>query len=518
MADLIKKIKIKKQDGTFTDYIPIGADAVNVETSDGESVELKLNKKPYYYNTVADMKADTKLKAGDAVQTLGYYEENDGGGAEYNITDTQPITGYYETLNNGKYAQLIVKDSTINVKQMGVKDDELLNQHDILQNIITKCTENNWNIFFDNGTYCFSGTLNFPLNQNGIKLIGAGKWKTIIKTLDDNSQIYFNDFLRTSITNIKFVSTGTENNSIIYIASTAHLSEIKNCVFNTNMGVDIHNSAYMKIEDCSFVLIPGHITKFLLRVNGEYFYCKNSYFEGLSSSSIGSNGVILNNGTLFYFDDCDFCNWSNGNAFKIDTSSASIKNITIENSTFVRNDISLLCQSDYGISNLLLNNNNFNLDGTNENSIITVQRTNGTNGVLWQLSGSNNIIDGSINDEVLRNKTMFTSSSIITGCDIEFMSRISTGIFPKYDNDFRLKIKEVFPNNLIIAPGSSTSQTITLLNVSPFKSFNIPDIVPLKFDGLQWDSYSVDNTYGGVLSITFNYSSTQAYTQCYLRV
>ena len=44
MADLIKKIKIKKQDDTYTSYIPIGADAENVDCSDGESVELKLNK------------------------------------------------------------------------------------------------------------------------------------------------------------------------------------------------------------------------------------------------------------------------------------------------------------------------------------------------------------------------------------------------------------------------------------------------------------------------------------------
>ena len=86
MADLIKKIKIKKQDGTFTDYIPIGAEAQNVLTSDGDSVQLKLNKKPYYYNSVADMKADTKLKNGDMAITLGYYESNDGGGATYKIT------------------------------------------------------------------------------------------------------------------------------------------------------------------------------------------------------------------------------------------------------------------------------------------------------------------------------------------------------------------------------------------------------------------------------------------------
>ena len=70
MSDIIKKIKIKKQDGTFTDYIPIGAEAENINV-DGESVETKLDKKPYYYDTVADMKADAKLKAGDMVVTLG---------------------------------------------------------------------------------------------------------------------------------------------------------------------------------------------------------------------------------------------------------------------------------------------------------------------------------------------------------------------------------------------------------------------------------------------------------------
>lgn len=87
VSDLIKKVKIRKQDGTFTDYIPFGAEASNINV-DGESVELKLNKKPYYYNSVADMKADIKLKVGDVVFTLGYYEPNDGGGAIYRIVET----------------------------------------------------------------------------------------------------------------------------------------------------------------------------------------------------------------------------------------------------------------------------------------------------------------------------------------------------------------------------------------------------------------------------------------------
>lgn len=109
MANIIKKIKIKKQDGTFTDYIPIGAEAENINV-DGESVETKLNKKPYYYNSIADMKADENLKVGDMAITLGYYEANDGGGAEYKI-----ISGNYENngcsyheLDNGLFAEIAI--------------------------------------------------------------------------------------------------------------------------------------------------------------------------------------------------------------------------------------------------------------------------------------------------------------------------------------------------------------------------------------------------------------------------
>lgn len=39
MADLVKKIKIKKQDGTFTDYIPIGAEALNINMNNNRSVQ-----------------------------------------------------------------------------------------------------------------------------------------------------------------------------------------------------------------------------------------------------------------------------------------------------------------------------------------------------------------------------------------------------------------------------------------------------------------------------------------------
>ena len=89
MADLIKKVKIKKQDGTYTDYIPIGVDAKNISMSDGSSIEDKLDKKPYYFNTIADMKDAKYLKNNDLVKTLGLNAINDGNGALYRIEDSK---------------------------------------------------------------------------------------------------------------------------------------------------------------------------------------------------------------------------------------------------------------------------------------------------------------------------------------------------------------------------------------------------------------------------------------------
>lgn len=136
MADLIKKIKIKKQDGTFTDYIPIGADAINVETSDGESVELKLNKKPYCYDTIANMKADNKLKAGDICQTLGYNNFNDGDSGKYKIVnDSQLVNDGINiiNLNNGLKAVLIKENSKYEKKGMwGISRNIIDNIHHLI--------------------------------------------------------------------------------------------------------------------------------------------------------------------------------------------------------------------------------------------------------------------------------------------------------------------------------------------------------------------------------------------------
>lgn len=43
MSDRIKKIKVKKQDGTFSDYIPISADAENINLENGNNLQEEIN-------------------------------------------------------------------------------------------------------------------------------------------------------------------------------------------------------------------------------------------------------------------------------------------------------------------------------------------------------------------------------------------------------------------------------------------------------------------------------------------
>lgn len=72
--------------------------------------------------TVEQLKA-MDLDVNAKVRTLGYHNINDGGGSLYLITDTKEDNNYYEDMNNGKYAQLIIENNTIAPQQFGAYGD-----------------------------------------------------------------------------------------------------------------------------------------------------------------------------------------------------------------------------------------------------------------------------------------------------------------------------------------------------------------------------------------------------------
>ena len=202
MSDLIKKIKIKKQDDTYTDYIPIGAEAKIVDCSDGESVEYKLNKKPYYYNNVADMKADTKLKVGDMAITLGYYEANDGGRAEYKIVKTSDK--YIEELENNLKAELVIKNNAINVDQLGAKGDGIVNDYNVFKKCFDFANLKKYDIMLSPKTYNLVG------NRLILKTNLYGNNCVIISN-DNISEINLDEPLIHIVSDNNFTSTETDN-------------------------------------------------------------------------------------------------------------------------------------------------------------------------------------------------------------------------------------------------------------------------------------------------------------------
>lgn len=89
----------------------VNSELNNLETefTDLEN-SIQANKTKYMrvYSTVAEMLSDSEIVGGWRVMTLGYYSAEDGGAADYTITDSGiPSVGKVLECANGKYANLV---------------------------------------------------------------------------------------------------------------------------------------------------------------------------------------------------------------------------------------------------------------------------------------------------------------------------------------------------------------------------------------------------------------------------
>ena len=141
------------------------------------------------YETVALMKADTKLKEGYHVRTKGYYEANDGGHGEYIIVDDETLVndgGSIHVLSNGLRAKLILKDE-VNPEQFGAYGD---NTHDDILNIqslLDYVASNNKYKVVMNKEYLITDTLEIKYNNCQIEING-----TLNYTGETDSAVYYN--------------------------------------------------------------------------------------------------------------------------------------------------------------------------------------------------------------------------------------------------------------------------------------------------------------------------------------
>lgn len=136
-----------------TDFAQLVNDKIDELVADGDFTTLFATYTTRIYDNVADMIADTLLVDGSNAQVLGHASANDGGAARYLISSTEP-SGYYETLSNGLYAELIIED-VMNIEVFGGVGDDSTDNTSAFENALTFCN----NIHFLKKTYAFSGQI-----------------------------------------------------------------------------------------------------------------------------------------------------------------------------------------------------------------------------------------------------------------------------------------------------------------------------------------------------------------------
>lgn len=192
--DNVRVLMVKGEKGDPGDLNPENiVDNLNSTATDkalsakqGKVLKSLIDQKPYYFDTVALMKAGN-LSSGDYVITKGYYSANDGGGANYYITSSSSATDYQEELNNGLYATLIVKNE-INVAQLGLYGDGIHDDSDRLNDTLSKIPSNTNVNFTINKTYKISKPIYIPhfvcLNGNSCNISVVGD------TLNNNNYLF----------------------------------------------------------------------------------------------------------------------------------------------------------------------------------------------------------------------------------------------------------------------------------------------------------------------------------------
>lgn len=125
MSEKVKKIRVKQKDGSMSDYIPLGADAINVDLNNGENVEHEI-----------------------------------------------------ENINNRLY-------DYINVKLFGAKGDGITDDYNIIQKCINKYPGKT--IYFPDGTYKISKHISTSATETEKNYLLLSN-KAIIKASDNFSE------------------------------------------------------------------------------------------------------------------------------------------------------------------------------------------------------------------------------------------------------------------------------------------------------------------------------------------
>lgn len=357
------------------------------------------------YDSVAEMKADSKIREGSYVKTRGYHNVNDGGNGEYLIrtktNDDSEDNGKIHFTQNNLVAELV--NSEINVKQFGAYGDGEHDDLTYIQNAIDKNPLKT--IYFPKGIYgvtdkivikqANSKGVNLYLDDNAIiKNINQNIINTLIEIGTDTSD---GSYIRTSNYPIVYIKGGIlECDKVNYgmiLDSGRQFTNLTKMNFRkiSNYGLyllknDVYTSGDHKISYCNFfnfdsasgTAILGesndnelqHIRidgcKTGIKFTGGGYFCHDIHATALYNNEM--NTEIRNQTIAFdiqadgiHFSQCYADTYSTG--FKIKTSTGSVINNCVVYYYDAMNDDSVSTgvlfdgplSGDYSITNTVFN-------------------------------------------------------------------------------------------------------------------------------------------------------------------
>lgn len=360
-AIMVKGEKGEKGDNGEITYSDVIDNLTSTETqkplsaNQGKQLKDLNDKKPYYFNNVAEMK-EYNLSVGDMAITLGYYSPNDGGGTEYQIVNSS--SSYYVTLENNLYAKPIFNSNIINPKQFGAYCD---------------------------GTHDDSDTFEACLNYVNTLSSSNGTWK---RTILIPATIRVTRRIDCTADQFKMYGTSINNSKIVFVGSDSYLNIEKPNNANSHE-IEIENiKLYGDYSQTQSILkMTRCINCYLTRVetcnggeneyNISFINCDLIFMDRctiVGSNDVANypgnrNGIYINNeGSIFNFTNAN-C-WNLNNVFKF---GGQMQNVNIKNNWIecIKSLLEIDCAADMRYMNLKIENNTINVHKQSENFIPT---------------------------------------------------------------------------------------------------------------------------------------------------
>ena len=246
------------------------------------------------FPNVESMKQANNLKAGGLIKTQGFYQPNDGGGADYVIVDDigedEADEASIIALQKGLYARLLVQDY-VNIKQFGVYGDGTHDDTEILQKIFE--LDGVQINFGTNLTYKTTEPLKIE-NRTGLNITGNN---SLIK-LTNNNDIKRDIINITNCKNVYVYGLGVERD--ISVIDKGELGWDNNKGRGAGSGIVITNSTNITVDSCNFKYFDDGVHA---GENSRSIVIKNNLIREIGGEPIVINGcvdVIIENNEMYH--------------------------------------------------------------------------------------------------------------------------------------------------------------------------------------------------------------------------